>query len=74
MVWDPKFVYQEWPDQIFTIVNLYGHFGWGFGLWTILPTPMRALWAPGLPLQGSQAQAHHTHPAARQLEGGAHAS
>ena len=48
--------------------------GEGFGLWAVLPSPKRALWAHGLPLRGSQAQAHLTHPAATRLESGAHAS
>ena len=46
----------------------------GFGLWAVLPAPMRALRAHGLLLRGSQVQAHHTHPTAKRLLGGAHAS
>ena len=44
----------------------------GFGL-TFL-NPKRALGAHGVPLWGSSAPAHHTHPLAMQPAGGAHAS
>ena len=44
----------------------------GFGL--TFPNPKRALGAHGVPLWGSSAPAHHTHPLAMQPAGGAHAS
>ena len=44
----------------------------GFGL--TFPNPKRALGAHGVPLWGSSAPAHHTHPLAIQPAGGAHAS
>ena len=44
----------------------------GFGL--TFPNPKRALRAHGVPLWGSSAPAHHTHPTAMQPVGGAHAS
>ena len=39
----------------------FGLWALGFGLWAVLPGPKWALRARGLPLRGSQAQAHLTH-------------
>ena len=48
--------------------------GWALGLGLTFPNPKRALRAHGVPLWGSSAPAHHTHPTAMQPVGGAHAS
>ena len=64
MVWDPKLVYQKWPDKIFPMVNVVyshdGQLGLGRGCPSrgnpppvVVPFSYILAWAP--PMKGTRA-------------------